>query len=130
MELNFPTELFLQIKQELLSARNDLEKEKAIWAGVRNALDNTQVNVLDEQFKAEFEKLGNVPSTGLQPILQSLRELVQQGAAATAIENAGEDSREIEIEREIVPFDDRREGRDRERPGREDWRLARHRGPA
>ena len=85
MELNFPMESFLQIKQELLSARNDLEKEKAIWAGVRNTLDNTQVNVLDEQFKAEFETLGNVPSTGLQPILQSLRELVQKGAAATLL---------------------------------------------
>jgi hypothetical protein len=33
---------------------------------------------------------------------------------AAAIEDAGEYGREIEIEREVVPFDDGRKGRDRE----------------
>jgi len=91
MEMNFPMEAFLQTKQELLANRNDLEKEKAIWATVRKRLNETQANVLDEQFKAEFEKLGisfgNVPSTSIQEILQSLKELVQQGAAATLLGN-------------------------------------------
>jgi hypothetical protein len=58
MELDFPMETFLQVKQEMLSDRQDLEREKAAWSQVRSTLDEAQANVLDEQFKVEFENLG------------------------------------------------------------------------
>ena len=91
MELNFPMESFLQVKQELQSDRNDLDREKAAWLQVRSALDETRANLLDEQFKAAFEEMGRLflgaePVT-LQPMLQTLQQLVQQGASASLLGN-------------------------------------------
>jgi len=47
-------------------------------------------------------------------------ERQQQRAAAAAVEHAGKDRSDIEVEREIVPFDDGRESGDRKRARRED----------
>lgn len=91
MELDFPMETFLQVKQKLQSDRNDLEREKAVWLQVRSTLNETQANVLDEQFKVEFEKLGGLhlwaESGALQPFLQTLHQLVQKGASASLLGN-------------------------------------------
>ncbi|HEY1166119.1 MAG TPA: hypothetical protein VGE90_13150 [Chitinophaga sp.] len=90
MESGFPTTSFLEIKQEIIADRNSLESEKAVWAAVRKPLSSAHIQSLDEQFKEVFEKLGPVfPNTPakLQPILQSLGDLVQQGASARLLGN-------------------------------------------
>jgi hypothetical protein len=38
MELAFPIESFLQIKEEVISNRKDLEKEKSVWLSVRRSI--------------------------------------------------------------------------------------------
>lgn len=90
MVAGFPIKSFLQIKQEVITDRNSLESEKAVWAAARKPLNSTHLQSLDEQFAAAFEKLGpvfpNTPAT-LQPILQSLQDLVQQGASARLLGN-------------------------------------------
>lgn len=90
MESGFPITSFLQIKQEIIADRNSLESEKVVWAAVRKPLSSTQIQSLDEQFKAVFETLGPVfPNTlaKLQPILQSLGDLVQRGASARLLQH-------------------------------------------
>jgi hypothetical protein len=38
MELAFPVESFLQIKEDVISNREDLEKEKSLWLSVRRSI--------------------------------------------------------------------------------------------
>ncbi|WP_143097884.1 hypothetical protein [Chitinophaga sp. CF118] len=91
MELAFPIESFLQIKEDVISNRENLEKEKSVWLSVRKLATEEDLNLLDEQFKTEFEKLGslflNPPSTELQNVLVSLQVLVQKGASAKRLGN-------------------------------------------
>ncbi|HEY0609994.1 MAG TPA: hypothetical protein VGD35_10070 [Chitinophaga sp.] len=90
METGFPIASFLQVKQEVIADRNSLESEKAVWAAVRKSPDSAHLQSLDEQFKAVFEKLGPIfPDTPaeLLHILQSLQDLVQQGASARLLGN-------------------------------------------
>jgi hypothetical protein len=86
MELAFPIESFLQIKGDVISNREDLEKEKSAWLSVRQLTTEADVDLLDEQFKEEFEKLGRIvmepPLSELENILLSLQVLVQKGASA------------------------------------------------
>lgn len=88
--INFPLESYLQVKQELLTAQRDLEKEKAAWQAVRNSLNEKQAKELDEQFKTIFEKLDSIYSTPhieLQDLLQALQGLVHKGASARILSN-------------------------------------------
>jgi len=90
MELGFPTASFLQVKQEVIAERNSLEREKAVWAAVRKPLDSAHAQAMDEQFAALFEKLGPIfpdNPAELRHMLQSLRDLVQQGASARLLGN-------------------------------------------
>lgn len=91
MELAFPVESFLQIKEEVISNRKDLEKEQSLWLSVRRSIKEEDVNQLDEQFKSTFEELGqlflNADLTGLENILASLQTLVQKGASAKLLGN-------------------------------------------
>jgi hypothetical protein len=60
MESAFPIESFLQIKEDVISNRKDLEKEKSLWLSVRRSIKEEDINLLDEQFKSTFEKLGEL----------------------------------------------------------------------
>lgn len=89
--MNFPVQSFLQIKDNIILNVRELEKEKADLTAVRMRLDETRRNILDEQFKVEFERLGalsqDAPSNELQHTFQLLQELVQQGATAGLLGN-------------------------------------------
>jgi hypothetical protein len=90
MELDFPMTFFLQVKQEIMSDNNVIEKEKAIWLAVRNSLDKRQAYALDKEFKKEFEKgiyFQDNRADLLQDTFQSLYKLVQKGAAAKLLRN-------------------------------------------
>lgn len=91
MDLNFPLAFFLQVKQEIMSDINVIEKEKAIWLAVRNSLDKSSADALDEKFKRAFDQLGGFFHDGrvdrLQDIFQSLHVLVRKGAAAKLLRN-------------------------------------------
>jgi hypothetical protein len=91
MQLDFPMKAFLQVKEEMLAARAALNKEKAEWQAVRDALDEAAAHTLDEAFKAAFEKLDelfrSVRASTLEEVLQTLRGLVQKGASAQLLGN-------------------------------------------
>jgi ankyrin repeat protein len=90
MELDFPMAFFLQVKQEIMSDINVIEKKKAIWLAVRNSLEKANAYALDKEFKAAFEK-GNYFQENrtdlLQDTFKSLQKLVEKGAAATLLRN-------------------------------------------
>jgi len=82
----FPIEKYGQTKQEMITARRAIEKEKAQWLTTRNELKQERAVELDEQFKTAFERLGSyavsMHPVELQEVLQTLRLLVEQGASA------------------------------------------------
>jgi hypothetical protein len=81
--LDFPVEKYNRVKQELVLARHEMEKEKRSWMGVRNALLPEKRQELDQQFKTIFEQLPTTWRTSSAAgIRQQLQELVQQGASA------------------------------------------------
>jgi hypothetical protein len=91
MDLNFPLEKFQQVKQEMIAVRQVLEKEKAAWLTVRNTLHKARANELDERFKAVFEQVGTFffspPTSQLQAMQETIRDLVHQGASASLLGN-------------------------------------------
>lgn len=82
---DFPMESFLQVKQDIISSRLELEKDTAAWSAARKKLSKAEANALDEQFKAAFETLASL--SGLEEIFRSLQELVRSGASATLLGN-------------------------------------------
>ncbi len=81
--MNFPVEKYNRVKQELVLARHEMEKEKRSWMNVRNALSPAARQELDQQFKIIFEQLSTTWRTSSAAgNSQKLQELVQQGASA------------------------------------------------
>jgi hypothetical protein len=81
-------EKYLRVKQEMVAARKEIEKEKAAWLAVRNKLSAKQATGLDKQFNAGFLKMNTFfqpCTTILTDVLETLRPLVQQGAAASLL---------------------------------------------
>lgn len=82
---DFPMESFLQVKQDIISSRLELEKDIAACPAARKPLGKAETNALDEQFKAAFEALASL--SGLENIFRSLQELVRSGASAALLGN-------------------------------------------
>ncbi|MBL0742969.1 ankyrin repeat domain-containing protein [Chryseolinea lacunae] len=90
-ELSFPLGAYLQLKDNIASIREQLDEETASWQRVRNMVAERKRFSLDEQFKAAFETLAQLDlhasAIDLRKILQSLRELVHDGASAERLGN-------------------------------------------
>lgn len=86
MELDFPIKRFLQIKQELATARLAMDNAKARWQAVRDTLTEAEQQALDEEFDDTFIKMGdnplNIPVAELRAAYEALHTLVQRGASA------------------------------------------------
>ena len=90
MEQHF-TASFIQLQQALENERQELTRAKAGWRIVRSTLKQADADALDSQFKIVFETLDNhfhqPADNSLQTLLQSLKELVWQGASAQLLGN-------------------------------------------
>ena len=86
MEFEFPIPLFLTLRKELSTVRNDIEKEKAVLKAVRDTLGETDMKQLDEAFFTTFDSL-TLSSTDLPDAEQTLTKLVKKGASARLMTN-------------------------------------------
>jgi hypothetical protein len=89
-EHTFPIETFLQVQQEMLEEIRQLNKDKAAWELVRNAVPEADRFQLDEEFRDSFQRighllLGNDPKD-LAPIKQTLKALIDKGASPATLE--------------------------------------------
>ncbi|AEV98159.1 hypothetical protein A4D02_33755 [Niastella koreensis] len=88
----FPIKKYEETKQEMIVARRAIEKEKAQWLTKRNALKQERATELDKQFKRAFERLDSYAArmnlTESQELLKTIRQLVEQGASASLLDDS------------------------------------------
>jgi hypothetical protein len=85
-EFVFPLTTYFQIKEQILAVRKEIEREHFVWSLTRKLKSEEHLHLLDCQFKTSFERLEdlplNAPADQLKTVLQSLKEVTQQGASA------------------------------------------------
>lgn len=89
-EHTFPMKTFLQVQQEMSEEIRRLNRDKAAWQLVRNAVPEKDHFELDEEFRAVFQSIGhillsNAPNE-LGAIKRSLKALIDQGASAATLD--------------------------------------------
>src|SRR5690349_7490136 len=87
----FPIEKYEETKQEMIFARRAIEKEKAKWLTKRNELTQERATELDKQFRIAFERLDSFAArmnlAESQELLKTIRQLVEQGASASLLDD-------------------------------------------
>ena len=85
IELAFPIEDFIRIKKEIAAAQHERNAATLAWAKTRTSLSATETASLDLQFKTVFEEIENLSVPAEK--LESISQLVQQGASAKLLGN-------------------------------------------
>jgi len=102
MEFDFPIPLFLTLKRELDTIRNDIEKEKAIWRTIRDTLSEAEKEQLDGDFFDTFDSM-YLSATDMSQAEQSLTQLVRKGASAKLMTNHELDAHNVGMLAQDIP---------------------------
>ncbi|ACU64148.1 hypothetical protein [Chitinophaga pinensis] len=103
MEFDFPIPLFLTLKKELDTIRNDIEKEKAIWKTIRDTLSEAEMMELDGDFFDTFDSI-HLSATDMSQAEQTLTQLVHKGASAHLMTNHELDAHNVGMLSQDIPI--------------------------